>query len=245
MQPCVFTEADRLGKRKNLTTGFAGLACRHCFGGYGSGRFFPSSIKTLSDTSKTLNVLHNHLGRCRKVPKEVLKQMEQAKDRHDEERAKMKFGSQKKFFAKIWSRLHDNRPDGKHIKPPPRKPLNAKMNGQMRVSRGGYSLGEGYAQPLPGLAAATNYMSLSGGNLGMMGQGSMMMHPPGEMMLMNMPQMSGLGMPPDMHQMGDSSGFGQIQQGNVEYDNKRSFEMIGDQSEETRKKAKTEEHVGI
>ena len=126
--------------------GFAGLACRHCFGGYGSGRFFPSSIKTLSDTSKTLNVLHNHLGRCRKVPKEVLKQMEQAKDRHDEERAKMKFGSQKKFFAKIWSRLHDNRPDGKSIKPPPRKPLNAKMNGQMRVSRGGYSLEEGYAQ---------------------------------------------------------------------------------------------------
>lgn len=78
----------------------------------------------------------------------------------------------------------------------------------------------------------------------MMGQGSMMMHP-GGMMMMNMPQMSGLGMPPDMHQMGDSSGFGQIQQGNVEYDNKRSFEMIGDQSEETRKKAKTEEHVGI
>ena len=71
----------------------------------------------------------------------------------------------------------------------------------------------------------------------MMGQGSMMMHP--GMMMMNMPQMSGLGMPPD------SSGFGQIQQGNVEYDNKRSFEMIGDQSEETRKKAKTEEHVGI
>ena len=68
MQPCVFTEADRLGKRKGLPAGFAGLACKHCFGGYGSGRFFPSSIKTLSDTSKTLNVLHNHMMKCRKCP---------------------------------------------------------------------------------------------------------------------------------------------------------------------------------
>jgi len=111
MQPCVFTEADRLGKRKGLPTGFAGLACRHCFGGYGSGRFFPSSIKTLSDTSKTLNVLHNHMIRCRKCPKEVREELESVRKTHDEERAKMKFGSQKAFFAKIWSRLHDNRPD--------------------------------------------------------------------------------------------------------------------------------------
>jgi hypothetical protein len=107
MQPCVFTEADRLGKRKGLPTGFAGLACRHCFGGYGSGRFFPSSIKTLSDTSKTLNVLYNHMLRCRKCPLDVKESLQKFKIHHDDERAKMKFGSQKAFFAKIWSRLHD------------------------------------------------------------------------------------------------------------------------------------------
>ena len=66
MQACVFTEADHLGKRKAFPSCFAGLACRHCFGGYGSGRFFPSSIKRLADTSKTLNVLFMHLMRCRK-----------------------------------------------------------------------------------------------------------------------------------------------------------------------------------
>ncbi|KAL3798387.1 hypothetical protein HJC23_005040 [Cyclotella cryptica] len=110
MQPCVFTEADRLGKRKGLPTGFAGLACRHCFGGYGSGRFFPSSIKTLSDTSKTLNVLHNHMTRCRKCPQDVIDELAKVRATHDDERAKMKFGSQKAFFAKIWARLHDNRP---------------------------------------------------------------------------------------------------------------------------------------
>jgi hypothetical protein len=106
MQPCVFTEADRLGKRKGLPPGFPGLACRHCFGGYGSGRFFPSSIKTLSDTSKTLNVLHNHMMRCRKCPAEVRDTLDGLRREHDEERAKMKFGSQKAFFAKIWDRLH-------------------------------------------------------------------------------------------------------------------------------------------
>eukprot|EP00543_Licmophora_paradoxa_P007860 CAMPEP_0202444878 /NCGR_PEP_ID=MMETSP1360-20130828/3803_1 /ASSEMBLY_ACC=CAM_ASM_000848 /TAXON_ID=515479 /ORGANISM="Licmophora paradoxa, Strain CCMP2313" /LENGTH=737 /DNA_ID=CAMNT_0049060971 /DNA_START=31 /DNA_END=2244 /DNA_ORIENTATION=+ len=107
MQPCEFTEADRLGKRKGLPAGFAGLACRHCFGGYGSGRFFPSSIKTLSDTSKTLNVLFNHMMRCRKCPQEVRDTLDKLRSHHDDERAKMKFGSQKAFFAKIWARLHD------------------------------------------------------------------------------------------------------------------------------------------
>ncbi|KAL3925553.1 MAG: hypothetical protein SGILL_000327 [Bacillariaceae sp.] len=110
MQPCVFTEADRLGKRKGLPPGFPGLACRHCFGGYGSGRFFPSSIKTLSDTSKTLNVLHNHMQRCRKCPPEVRETLDKLRKFHDEQRSKMKFGSQKAFFARIWDRLHSNDP---------------------------------------------------------------------------------------------------------------------------------------
>jgi hypothetical protein len=40
----------------------------------------------------------------------VIDQLAVVRDTHDDERAKMKFGSQKAFFAKIWSRLHDNRP---------------------------------------------------------------------------------------------------------------------------------------
>lgn len=95
MRRCVFTEADRLGKRKGLTNGFAGLACRHCYGGFGAGRFFPSSLKTLSDTSKTLNVVHAHLERCRHVPKSVLDDLAKAKNTHEIERSNMKFGSQK------------------------------------------------------------------------------------------------------------------------------------------------------
>ena len=95
MRRCVFTEADRLGKRKGLTNGFAGLACRHCFGGFGSGRFFPSSIKTLSDTSKTLDVIFHHFERCREIPESVLVELAEAKKTHETERSNLKFGSQK------------------------------------------------------------------------------------------------------------------------------------------------------
>ena len=181
MQPCVFTEADRLGKRKGLPTGFAGLACRYCFGGYGSGRFFPSSIKTLSDTSKTLNVLHNHMSRCRKVPKDVFATLEAARLTHDDDRAKMKFGSQKAFFAKIWSRLHDNRPDGAVIKPPPRKTVASTGNNSH----------------LKRLASGRDVHSNNPNNpMYRMGFGNGMMMP-GGMMMPQMPHGMG-GMPPNM-----------------------------------------------
>lgn len=110
MRSCRFTEADRLGKRKGLPIGFSGLACMHCYGGYGSGRFFPSTIKTMSDTSKTLNVLHSHMMKCRKCPDEVRERLIRLRDGHDEERARMKFGSQKAFFVNIWQRLHGEMP---------------------------------------------------------------------------------------------------------------------------------------
>ena len=106
MRKCHFVEADRLGKRKALPAGFPGLACRHCYGGFGSGRFFPSTLKTLSDSSKTLNVLHLHMMRCRKCPIDVRDSLTKLKPRHDLERARMKFGSQKSFFERIWGRLH-------------------------------------------------------------------------------------------------------------------------------------------
>jgi hypothetical protein len=102
MRRCVFTEADRLGKRKGLPSGFAGLACRHCIESYGSGRFFPASIKTLSDTSKTLDVINNHMVRCSNIPTTIVAELGILRQSHDIERAEMKFGSQKGEL-KRWS----------------------------------------------------------------------------------------------------------------------------------------------
>jgi hypothetical protein len=108
IQSCYFTEADRLGKRVGLSFGYPGLACKHCYGGYGSGRYFPSSIKTMADTSKTMNVLFGHMMKCRQCPVDIKEQLRQLRGSHDEERSLMKFGSQKAFFTKLWRRLHSS-----------------------------------------------------------------------------------------------------------------------------------------
>lgn len=121
MVPCVFTEADRLGRRRNLEVGFAGLACRHCFGVYGSGRFFPSSVKTMADASKTLDVIYRHVMKCKKCPNDIRGGLHNLRDFHDSERSKMPFGNQRAFFVKIWGRLHEGQDDT-----PPRV-LSARM----------------------------------------------------------------------------------------------------------------------
>lgn len=242
MQPCVFTEADRLGKRKGLPTGFAGLACRHCFGGYGSGRFFPSSIKTLSDTSKTLNVLQNHMARCRKVPKDILAELEKARETHDDERAKMKFGSQKAFFAKIWSRLHDNRPDGQTIKPPPRKTQNRNNGGLRRFSSSGSMGLNNSAHAMMRWNSMGSMGSMGGMMPGMMGGMGMMGGGMGMGMGMGMdPQMMNMGgFPPMMGGMGSMGGMMPGMEGSS-HDGKRSLDVLSNQANEMRKRSKTEQ----
>jgi len=106
MQACAFMESDQRNKRSYHPLGYAGLACRHCSGEDGRSRFFPSNLKTMSDTSKTLNVLHSHILRCRHCPLRVKVGLQNLRLRHDEERSKMKFGSQKAFFIGVWNRLH-------------------------------------------------------------------------------------------------------------------------------------------
>ena len=106
MKPCTFTESDRLGKRRSHRVGFPGIACVHCFGVNGSGRHFPSSVKTFADVSKTMNVLHNHLIRCKCCPDQIKADLQSLKESHTTEKEAKKFGSQKSFFDIIWSRLH-------------------------------------------------------------------------------------------------------------------------------------------
>jgi hypothetical protein len=107
LRPCAFSVVDKNRIRKFLPPGFPGLACRHCF----AGRFFPSSIRTMSDASKTLYVLHNHMIRCRRCPPEIRETLSAHRKTHDEQRANMKYGSQRAFFARIWDRLHYQDPN--------------------------------------------------------------------------------------------------------------------------------------
>eukprot|EP00986_Skeletonema_menzelii_P015964 scaffold13166_cov139-Skeletonema_menzelii.AAC.9 len=106
MTTCHFTESDRLGKRKRHVVGFPGLACRYCYGGNGSGRFFPLTLKTFSDVSKSLYVLSNHLQKCPKCPHGMSTHVKSLAEVHEVEKVSQPFGSQKIFFELIWKRLH-------------------------------------------------------------------------------------------------------------------------------------------
>ena len=105
--PTKFKETDRQGKRKGLKIGFPGMSCLHCNGTTKKGgRFFPSTIKTMADTKKTLMSINNHLMKCPYCPQEMKDNIAKLRHQHEEERKKQKYGSQKAFFSNIWKRLH-------------------------------------------------------------------------------------------------------------------------------------------
>jgi hypothetical protein len=89
MTTCEFTEADRLGKRKCHKLGFPGMACRHCYGCNGSGRFFPLTLKTFSDVSKSIHVLRNHLVKCTKAPTWMAETVSILYERHKNEKVRL------------------------------------------------------------------------------------------------------------------------------------------------------------
>lgn len=62
--PCRLTVEDQncgITSYKNLPLGFVGLACRHCGGRPGSGRYFPSTIRSLSQTTTAQNMIKHFI----------------------------------------------------------------------------------------------------------------------------------------------------------------------------------------
>ena len=113
VESCEFRKRDITGKRHGLPLRFKGLACKYCQGNAGiGGRLFPSRIKTMSDTNKTLMPLYTHLMKCKDVPAPTKVNLQSFKDSHDKERKlKNKHGSQKMLFSRIWKRLHGYYPN--------------------------------------------------------------------------------------------------------------------------------------
>lgn len=126
-----FNEHDRRGKRQHIPVGFPGLACKHCNGlrmpsstsedesnssnfrlYQRTGRYFPSTIKTFSDTKKTLNAIFAHLLKCHRCPQEVKQKLLELEKEHSSEQAAKNYGSQSRFFSRLWQRIHDiKKPD--------------------------------------------------------------------------------------------------------------------------------------
>ncbi|KAL3935484.1 MAG: hypothetical protein SGBAC_009001 [Bacillariaceae sp.] len=108
MSPCVLMEADRVGCYKTRKAGFPGLACRHCVGQAGCGRYFPASEGSLSQTTTSQTIM-NHVRNCRRCPVEIresLEIMKRARMGPDGKRAdKPKHGGRKVFFHRLWCRI--------------------------------------------------------------------------------------------------------------------------------------------
>mmetsp|Transcript_6015 Transcript_6015/g.8513 ORF Transcript_6015/g.8513 Transcript_6015/m.8513 type:complete len:1159 (+) Transcript_6015:162-3638(+) len=108
MQPCRLMEADKVGCYKGRKVGFPGLACKHCVGQAGCGRYFPASEASLSQTTTSQTIM-NHVRNCRRCPIEIrenLELMKRARMGPDGKRAdKPKHGGRKVFFHRLWCRI--------------------------------------------------------------------------------------------------------------------------------------------
>eukprot|EP00546_Thalassionema_frauenfeldii_P018851 CAMPEP_0178900240 /NCGR_PEP_ID=MMETSP0786-20121207/3366_1 /TAXON_ID=186022 /ORGANISM="Thalassionema frauenfeldii, Strain CCMP 1798" /LENGTH=1080 /DNA_ID=CAMNT_0020571227 /DNA_START=69 /DNA_END=3310 /DNA_ORIENTATION=- len=108
MSPCNLMEADKVGCYKGRKVGFPGLACKHCVGQAGCGRYFPASEASLSQTTTSQTIM-NHVRNCRRCPIEIrenLELMKRARMGPDGKRAdKPKHGGRKVFFHRLWCRI--------------------------------------------------------------------------------------------------------------------------------------------
>ncbi|KAL7573352.1 hypothetical protein ACA910_011714 [Epithemia clementina (nom. ined.)] len=114
MATCTLLEADRIGCYLNRNLGSPGLACRHCLGKAGSGRYFPSSEGSLSQTTTSQTIV-NHVRHCQSCPREIRDQLEllkQARAGHSNSHyhsggsgEKPEHGGRKLFFQRLWKRI--------------------------------------------------------------------------------------------------------------------------------------------
>jgi hypothetical protein len=104
LQPCKFTEADR-NKRRLKDVGCIGVECKHCAGQVDGRKFFWSSVNAVESNFVSV---HTHMMDCRLAPEKLKAKLANLKATRKEETARLKSGSQKAFFARVWSRLHED-----------------------------------------------------------------------------------------------------------------------------------------
>uniref|UniRef100_A0A7S1UQ83 Uncharacterized protein n=1 Tax=Grammatophora oceanica TaxID=210454 RepID=A0A7S1UQ83_9STRA len=102
LQACRFTEADR-NKRRLKDVGCIGVECRHCAGQVESRKFFWSSVNAVESNFVSV---HTHMMECKQVPAELKTRLSELKGLRKEQTARLKTGSQKAFFQRVWTRLH-------------------------------------------------------------------------------------------------------------------------------------------
>jgi len=102
LQPCRFTEADR-NKRRLKDLGCKGVECKHCAGHVDARKFFWSSVNAVESNFVSV---HTHMMECKMIPNELKEELARLKVLRKEQTSRLKSGSQKAFFARVWERLH-------------------------------------------------------------------------------------------------------------------------------------------
>jgi len=102
LQPCRFTDADR-NKRRLKDVGCVGVECKHCAGHVDGRKFFWSSVSAVESNFVSV---HTHMMECRMISDEFKENLARLKSLRKEQTAKLKNGSQKAFFTRVWKRLH-------------------------------------------------------------------------------------------------------------------------------------------
>lgn len=118
LKVCRFTLQQKVGKRKDVFVGFPGMQCLHCedHKQRRSGAYFPTSVKTLSDSKKILYAIAKHINKCTACPLEVKYSIARALVIHEiQRRAEKRHGSQRAFFGEVWRILHPNDESSKEI----------------------------------------------------------------------------------------------------------------------------------
>ncbi len=103
--PIRATDEDTEKKNRRIHVGYPGMACRHCIGKSGEGRYFFSSLESMSTAS---TVLEKHMMRCPMVSNEIKAAITEAKIRHTVQRKDVPVGEQQAFFNRLWNRLRSS-----------------------------------------------------------------------------------------------------------------------------------------
>lgn len=102
LRPCRFTDADR-NKRRSKNVGCIGVECKHCAGKIDGRKFFWSSV---SAAESNFVSVHSHMLSCKYIPESLKAELSRLKALRREQTSRLKNGSQKAFFMRVWARLH-------------------------------------------------------------------------------------------------------------------------------------------
>jgi hypothetical protein len=106
-EPIAATESD-LRRKSGRLLGAPGLVCRHCLAKHGEGKYFFSSIDSLSTCYP---VLEKHYNKCPDCPEAITEKISEARTRHTKQRKTKRCGSQQYFFTKLWNRMVKCKPE--------------------------------------------------------------------------------------------------------------------------------------